>query len=162
MKKGDSKGVLHAEDAEDPIFFGEYEHSVDSQRRIAIPSSWRSKGSPSRFVLLRGHDSIHLIPLRSFRRDVYEKMRKVTFADKEASRALAKLASQAQECECDGQGRISVPQRLMETAGIGDQAVLVGALNSAQIWSAKRWKEVRDAESNDLDVIRRISEGGQI
>jgi len=139
------------------FFFGEYEHSVDSQRRVAIPKNWREKGESSKFVLLRGHDAIQLIPSETFR-DIFEKLKKVSFANKEASRALAQLGSQGQECECDSQGRISISQRLMEYAGINDQVVLVGALSTGQIWAKEKWDRERGSDENLLDIIQKITE----
>lgn len=152
------KSSEHSNEDQEIFFFGEYEHSVDSQRRIAIPKSWRAKNGNTKFVLLHGHDAIQIIPYEVFKRDIYEKMRKISFADREGQKALALLASQAQECECDAQGRIAIPQKLMELNGIKEQAILVGALSTAQIWAKEKWEKVSKEGANALDVIHAITE----
>ena len=140
------------------FFFGEYSHSIDSQRRVAIPKNWRAKGSNLRFFLLPGrHKALQLIPFNSFK-EIFEKIRKISFADPKASLALAKLGSMAQECECDSQGRIAISPRLMEEADLSDYAIMVGAISTAQIYSPDNWKKIAESDESALDVVQKIME----
>jgi MraZ protein len=139
------------------IFFGEYIHSIDPQRRVAVPKTWRIKGVENKFYLLPGrHKSLQIIPIDVFG-GLLDKIRGVSFADPSASVALGQLGSMAQECECDGQGRIGIPQRLMDYAGLGEKAVLVGALSTAQIWSEESWRKVQGSDEQVLDVIQKLT-----
>ena len=123
-------------------FTGEYEHILDSQRRIAIPTSWRVKGVDNIFYLLPGrHGALQVVPQVVFN-ELLVKARKVSFADPGASLALARLGAMAQECRCDSQGRIPVPQRLIDYADLKDNAVMVGALTTIQIWSPEKWMNI--------------------
>lgn len=145
-------------DSEFVTFTGEYEHTLDSQRRISIPTCWREKGKDNIFFLLPGrHGALQVIPYIAFK-ELLLKARKVSFADSAASLALARLGSMAQECKCDKQGRIPIPQRLLDYAKLGDVAVMVGALTSIQIWSPEEWLNYRAADENVLDEIQKISE----
>ena len=139
-------------------FTGECEHTLDTQRRVAIPTRWRSKEGGDVFFMLPGrHGALQLIPEEVFA-DLLEKARKTSFADPSASLALARLGAMAQECRCDKQGRIPVPSRLLEYAKLDDSVVMVGALTTIQIWSPERWKEFRMADDAVLDEIQRIGE----
>lgn len=147
---------------EDSVFFqsftGEYEHALDSQRRIAIPTCWRQKESENIFFLLPGrHGALQAIPYIAFR-ELLVKARKVSFADPSASLALARLGAMAQECKCDKQGRIPIPQRLIDYAGLKDAVVMVGALTTIQIWSPEQWNRFRTADETVLDEIQKIGE----
>lgn len=143
---------------EDNFFFGEFEHSLDSQRRIAIPSNWR-KEKKTKFILLQGrHNALQLIPPNIFN-DFIAKIRKVSFADAASALALVRIGSVGQECECDSQGRISVPQKLIDQSGLKNQVVLVGAVTTIQIWSKDNWNLFQKSDQNDvLDAIQKISE----
>lgn len=139
-------------------FTGEYEHALDPQRRIAIPTCWRQKGADNVFYLLPGrHGALQAIPAVAFQ-DLIHKARKVSFADPSASLALARLGSMAQECRCDKQGRIPVPQRLIEYAGLKDAVIMVGALTTIQLWTPEKWDKFRMADETVLDEIQKIGE----
>ncbi len=138
-------------------FFGEFTHALDSQRRLAIPSEWRSKEEDSRFILLPGRDSLMMVPFESFR-DFLKKVQKVSFANRKAQLALAQIGARVQECSCDKQGRIKISQKLLDPYGITDQAVLVGAFTSIQMWNPKTWTSHQDGADNCLDELQRISE----
>ena len=139
-------------------YTGEYEHTLDAQHRIAIPTCWRKKGEENIFFLLPGrHGALQLIPEESFN-ELLQKARKVSFADSAASLALARLGAMAQECRCDKQGRFKIPQRLLDFSGLKDSAVMVGALTTVQIWAPEKWAEFRTADESVLDEIQKIGE----
>ena len=141
------------------VFLGEFIHSFDSQRRITIPSEWRgSKNRKTSFYLLPGRrKTIQMLPAASFE-EVLSKIRKVSFADAEASLALARIGRMAQSCQCDAQGRIQISPNLYSYAELSGNAVLVGAINVIQIWSEKNWAKFGGTDEQVLDVIQKINE----
>lgn len=139
-------------------FTGEFEHTLDSQRRIAIPTCWRQKGADNVFYLLPGrHGALQAIPAVSFQ-DLLKKAQKTSFADSSASLALARLGAMTQECRCDKQGRIPLPQRLIDYAELEDAVIMVGALTNIQLWSPEKWEKYRMADETVLDEIQKLSE----
>ena len=139
-------------------YMGEFEHSLDAQRRMAIPTCWRRKDGENIFYLLPGrHNALQLIPSESFQ-ELLVKARKVSFADADASLALARLGAMAQECKCDKQGRFSIPQNLLEYSGLNEAAVMIGALTTIQIWSPENWNKHRTSDQSVLDEIQKIGE----
>ena len=87
------------------------------------------------------------------------KFKKISFADPAASLASARLGSSGQECECDKQGRIQIPQKLIEQSGLKNQVVMIGSLTTIQIWSKENWSLFQKSDQNDvLDVIQKIGE----
>ncbi|OPZ31210.1 MAG: cell division protein MraZ [Lentisphaerae bacterium ADurb.BinA184] len=140
-------------------FFGEYECAVDGQRRILLPSAWRAeKPSEDHFFLLPGRDkSLQLVPGEMFV-ELLQQLRRVSFADRDASRALAALGSRAQECRCDRQGRFAIGPRLLTHAGLTGRVVLVGAVTTVQLWAPEAWASVGTDDETGLDVIRNIQQ----
>lgn len=142
--------------AEELYFSNEFEHSLDSQGRIAIPRQWRRKDGENRFFLAPGRDNILLlIPFETFK-DFLDKARRISFANAKMSLALARFGSKGQDCKCDKQGRVPIPQRLMDYAGLENHVVLVGAITHVQIWQPARWSGMQGDEESCFDILEEI------
>ena len=144
------------------LFVGEFLHTIDPQRRIAIPKDWRAKDVENKFYMLPGrHNSLQLMTNEAFN-ILAQKLRKVSIADPKASIALAKLGSSARVCICDKQGRIPINEKLLEYSQIkkGEEIdsdlILVGAFNSIQIWSKENWNKQQMSDGEMLDVLQKI------
>ena len=147
-------------EADEPIFLGEFEHSLDTQRRIAIPSAWRSKDGENRFVVVPGRNRIlQMIPFVTFKENFLDKAKKVSPASAEGTLALARFASKAQECRCDKQGRIQINQSLLDYAGFSGNVMLIGAVWQAQLWDLDAWKLNQSKAGADdyFDELEKIS-----
>lgn len=148
--------------AQEITFTGEFVHSLDGQRRVAVPRQWRVEGL--KYYLLPGRDGIlQLIPEYYFK-DFLSKVRKVSLTNAKLGRALALLGSRAQECTCDKQGRIALSVKLKEHAGLDGELVMVGAFTHAQIWSKASWDKQSEETDDVLDVIDGLfaDEGGDL
>lgn len=122
------------------MFVGTFEHSLDDKGRIVLPSTFRShladKGFLSQFDGCLGlwtEDGFHEVSSR-----LKDKIRE-GLAPQEALRAFS---ANAHEVRPDAQGRITIPQRLRDFAGLGRDAVVIGAIDRIEIWDAARWAEV--------------------
>ncbi len=140
-------------------FLGMYDKTIDTQRRIALPRPWRqSEQGGDQFVLLPGRTGcLQLIPGAMFA-TLFEKLRQVSFADREAGIALASLAAVAQMVVCDSQGRIQLTGKLMEMANLDKNSVLVGAFTSIQIWAPEAWKASQMDTEKCLDALQALQE----
>ncbi len=146
------------------LYVGEFTHAIDNQRRVAIPSEWRSKGEDNRFYVLPGrHSALQLMPYHVFK-DMTDKLKKVSIADPKASLTLAKLGARSKECNPDKQGRIHIPDQLLEYAEIkrgseiDNELVLAGSFSRIQIWSKSNWNKFQVTDDELLNVIQSIEE----
>jgi len=120
------------------FFFGEYEHALDSQNRIAIPSEWRT-GEPLRLILLPGRDKdLLLFPFETFR-EFLLRARRLSLANREAQLALAKIGARARDCRCDKQGRIKLDRAMLDSIGVKTQLKLIGALTHIKLCAPEVW-----------------------
>lgn len=143
--------------AEPTFFLGEYEHTLDTQRRVAIPAAWRGC---SRFVLLPSRDhAIQMMSVDTFREMVLDKTRKLSLGNVEDARNLARLGSRAQECVCDKQGRIQIGQQLASHAGLKDKVALVGSVSMILLYSPEVWSRMQQENGEDAcyDVLEKLS-----
>ena len=140
------------------FYLNEFEHALDKQGRVSIPSAWRSADGSARFVLLPSSDaSLKLMPHALFNEMIAEKVKKISLGDNTAAGELAVLGSSSQECICDKQGRIQIGQKLLEHAGIRDKVSLIGAIAYIQIWSPERWENKKSGTADCYEVLGKLS-----
>jgi len=141
------------------LFLGEYENIVDKQRRVSLPKIWRStEHTQNKFVLFPGRNkSIQMLTMGDFGKMV-QKLKSSSFANADASRALAVIGANSQMISCDKQGRFQINEKLMIHANIENRVVLVGAMTDIQIYSPNVWQELHMNSGDCLDVIQGIQE----
>jgi MraZ protein len=143
----------------DQLYLGEFDHSVDSQRRVAIPRTWRSTSEKrTRLVILPGRDKTLLAVSPEKAKEMLKKLTAGSFANRNVSKALAMIGSYAVDCTCDKQGRIALSRKLMDYAGINEHVVFVGSFDSIQIWSKELWDQQQFDVDDILDVIQDLQE----
>jgi MraZ protein len=75
--------------------------------------------------------------------EMESKLREAGSSSRDARNFVRHVAASAHPDEVDKQGRISVPQRLRDVAGITKEVVVIGALNRGELWSPERWEQAK-------------------
>lgn len=125
------------------MFYGEYDHSLDSKSRLIIPSKFREvfkEHSIGKFVLTRGLDRCLFVFTEDIWKEQEKKFKEMPFTKQESRQFNRLYFSGASEAECDKQGRILIPSYLKEYAHIADHVMIVGVSDRFEIWSYDRWK----------------------
>ena len=144
---------------DDIDFLGEFEFTLDPQRRLAIPSEWHSStpGQDCYFVFPGLARS--LVLMSSF---LYGKIRdgigKVSFADP-AYPKVADIARLGKKCVCDKAGRVSLSQALLDYAELQtkQKVLLIGAFASARILNPVIWGQAEHWSPDEcLAAMREI------
>ena len=133
------------------MFMGEYLHTVDAKGRIIIPSKFR-EDLGEEFVITQGLDGCLFAYPNSEWQTFIEKLKTLP-GTKEARQLQRYFMAGAAECQADKQGRILIPIRLRESAGLDKDIVFVGVLNKIEIWNKERWDK-----NNDYDDVDSIAE----
>lgn len=145
----------------DYLFFGEYDHSVDSQCRVALPSDWRKEG-PDRFVLIPGRGkALILLPAADFT-GMLHKARAQAVANPAIQLAFARIGAAARQCRPDKQGRISIERPMLDGIGVKDTLKMVGALSHIRLSAPENWPPPGEGESFDssLDELDKLASTG--
>src|ERR1700690_405841 len=114
-------------------FKGEYSHSVDGKGRIAIPARFRAKIERGA-VLTRGIDPCLLVYTAETWEQKSAALEASALTPAQRRRVERQMYSQAQDVELDAQGRVLIPLKLRQFAGITGEAVIVGARDRFEIW----------------------------
>ena len=140
------------------ILSGNCEYKLDSQHRVAVPSDWRTQSPSGCFVLIPGRDQT----LQLYTEEVYDerigaKLNSLSVSNPADLKKLRQLGARTFKLQCDKQGRIQIPQILMDFAQLKDTVAFIASGNFGQIMDGARWKAEFEAfnETGDsfLDVL---------
>lgn len=120
-------------------FIGEFEHSIDGKNRVILPSPIRSLlDDNQRLILMPGYETcLYLLTYERWRK----KLTSEEFQDDAPdSRRLRRVfAAMASEANIDGQGRLVIPEKLKERAGIENSVTVVGNFDRVELWDPEEW-----------------------
>jgi MraZ protein len=149
-------------------FLGEYDCKLDAKARFSMPSGLRKQISPEakeKFVLNRGFENcLALYPLNEWQKISAEINQLNMFVKK--NREFARYFYRgASELELDGAGRLLLPKRMCEYAGIDKEIILSAWSNKIEIWSKEKFEALLKDEPADFsslaeDVMGKIKQGG--
>lgn len=130
------------------MFVGTFEHSLDDKGRVVLPAKFRDRlagtGFLSQFDVCLG-----LWTEEGFN-EVAQRLTDQVRLGNASQDAMRAFAANAHEVHPDSQGRITIPQRLREIAGLGSEVVVNGAIGRIEIWDANRWNSSGVAEGQSL------------
>jgi transcriptional regulator MraZ len=138
------------------VFVGMFEHSLDDKGRVVLPSTFRSHLAERGFIS-QYESCLGLWTPEEFA-NVAERLTGKVREGKASQYALRAFSANAHEVRPDSQGRIVIPQRLRDYAGLQREVAIIGALDRIEIWDAARWADV-SAES-DQSLTDAVSELG--
>ena len=134
------------------MFFGEFEHNIDSKGRLTIPSRFKEELAGG-IVITRGLDGC----LWGFTRDewktVSEKIASLTMTSAEARRFTRFMFSSASESIPDRNGRVIIPAKLLQYANITREVVVAGVMNKIEIWHPDTWNEEQNLATEDPEAL---------
>ena len=99
------------------MLLGEFKHAIDTKGRLIVPAKFRSDLG-ERFIVTRGLDGcLFGYPADEWAK-VEEKLSQLPMAKRDARKFTRFFYSAATECTIDKQGRINLPQNLIDYADI--------------------------------------------
>ena len=125
---------------EAPRFIGIHEHNLDPKGRLTLPAQLRRDLGQSCVVSKSQFSDPCLTIWRS--QDFNEFSDRYLNADLEdvaARRRLRFWSSEAFMGEIDATGRLAIPQRLRDYANLTKDVLVVGALQTIELWSVEAW-----------------------
>ncbi len=134
------------------MFIGEYNHSIDSKGRLAIPAKFRSqlKGGA---VVTRGLDNcLFLYPKKQWI-ELADKLSKLPIS-KSNTRAFSRLMlAGAMDVDFDNQGRIMIPEYLRKFSGLSKKAVVTGLYDRLEVWDETKWNKYKTSTEKKSNSI---------
>ena len=139
-------------------FLGEFDHTLDDKGRLIVPSKFRN-ALGDKFYALQSLNakSIWLMPEAVFESFIGKVSGGIPKTDIKGQSWLRQLTSSVWEFQAEHQGRVLIPQKLRERAGILDPKVkIVGADDHIEIWSAALWIEQAPEQDEFLEQTKAV------
>lgn len=115
---------------------GEYSHVIDAKGRLFIPAKFREELGYT-FVITKGlSHCLSVYPMEEW--EQFEQKINALPTKQARSLQLFFIAS-AQDCELDAQGRVLIPQKLRDYAGLSKNTVIAGMTDHIEIWDENEW-----------------------
>ncbi|SIT67873.1 MraZ protein [Edaphobacillus lindanitolerans] len=145
-------GTLSLRCGVNPMFMGEYQHTVDSKGRIIIPAKFREHLEDG-FVVTRGLDQcLFAYPMDEWKR-LEEKLKALPVTKKDARAFTRFFFSGATEVELDKQGRVNIPATLLGYAGLEKDCIVLGVSSRIEIWSKTAWEDYFEESEESFNEI---------
>jgi MraZ protein len=133
------------------LFLSTFVNKVDRKGRVSVPATFRAALAGQTFNGIVAFRSFKLPTVEGSGIDRLEEMSARLDGLEQFSEEYDNLASifaDTQQLPFDGEGRIVLPESLVEHAGIGEAAAFVGLGRTFQIWEPEAFKrhqaEIRD------------------
>jgi MraZ protein len=134
------------------VFRGAFDYTLDAKNRLTVPAKFRAALSEG-LVLAKGFDPCVAIwrpaEYEQFLAAALEGVNPIAGKRRQLERFL--LANSF-DSELDGTGRVGMPPKLMEHAGLAKEVVVMGAGNRVEVWDRAAWS------AYDADLTAEISD----
>lgn len=135
---------------------GQYTHTIDAKGRLFIPAKLREELGGT-FHVTVGQDHCLSVYSDESWNAVMDKLKAMNYSDVKRLRPMFALAA---DCEPDAQGRILLPIKLRQYAGLEKDVVVTGSFDRVEIWNAQRWAEIESAAFADGSLELAMAEMG--
>jgi MraZ protein len=132
-----------------PMLLGQYSFTLDIKGRLTMPSRFREE-LPDKLIITKGFDQcVAVYPIQVWR-TLTQKISELPLTDYRGRELRRLLFSEAVDFELDKQGRMLIPDRLREFAGLelSSEVLIVGLETIIELWNPQTW-EVKDSQRRE-------------
>jgi MraZ protein len=139
------------------MFFGEFEYRLDEKGRFPLPPRFRPLVKDG-LVLTRGIEKcVTAYPVAEWKKLAQEVTGGNAISRAKQRRLNRALFASAFLIHPDGQGRVTIPPKLKDGAGISDEVIVAGANNYLEFWEPSDWQtEQAEAQDQAWQIIESI------
>ena len=124
------------------MFLGEYRHTLDDKGRITLPAKYRPQLS-SGLVLTAGIDRCVLVYSGEEFNRLAERVTALPLTGHDAATLRRLLFGNAFDASLDKQGRVVLPEKLRQHAGIQADVVVAGVGKFVELWGPEEWERAQ-------------------
>ena len=140
--------------ADSTIYNGQFRHGVDTKRRIQVPARWRPSNPEIELTVLvwRKHEAgacLRVLPPERMA-DLLAHINGLPNGHPDKAVLKRNFGSNSIQVSVDKAGRFCLPEKMAADAGIEKEAVMVGLLDSFEIWEPRRFSVADAADQTRL------------
>jgi len=139
------------------MLLGEYDHTLDDKNRLTLPAKLREQLGDE-VVITRGLDGCLFVYSKAAFAVLAHRVGSLDPFDPNARTMQRYFFTGSPLSELDRQGRLVVPAKLLESAGISREVTVTGMFDHLEIWDRATWREkLAQAEGSAEDVAERLA-----
>lgn len=128
-------------------FIGDYSCKVDVKGRIILPMAFKkqmSAAAADRFVVRKGifDKCLDLYSMEEWNKELEKIRSRLNPYNKEHSEFMRIFFKSTAELELDSSNRLLIPKRMLESAGIEKDVVLLGKDRCIEIWAEEVYAQI--------------------
>jgi len=142
------------------MFIGEYRHTIDTKKRLALPAKFRKELGKT-IIITRGLDNCLVIYPSKEWQVMSDKLGKLPASQLEARGFARIMLSGAMAVDLDRLGRILIPEYLKEYASLKKNVVICGLYNRLEVWDELSWETYKKKVEKEVgDFAAKLKELG--
>ena len=142
------------------MLIGEYKHTIDTKKRLALPSKFRRKLGGS-VIVTKGLESCLVVYTEKEWKTMSDKLGKLPTSQIEARGFARIMLAGAMLLDIDSLGRVLIPDYLKSYAKLKKDVVVCGLFNRLEIWDSKNWEEYRGkTEEKFAELASKLVDSG--
>lgn len=132
--------------------------TMDSKRRIAIPTKYRASMGKSVVITRHLDGCLSMYPLKLWEKgETQAQQLNKRLGISKRHRKISRFLTVGDQIDLDASGRVVIPEHLSQFADLNETIVFVGTEEGFQVWSQTRWEsdgmpsveDVRDIAESD-------------
>ncbi len=121
------------------MFIGRYYHHLEDKGRISLPKTFREQ--VTEWIVTRGLDGgLFVFPKAEYQQQL-QQIATSTFTKQSHRDFVRLMTNEAREIQADSQGRVQLPEYLIEFAHLEKQVVIVGSYSWIEVWDQERYHQ---------------------
>jgi transcriptional regulator MraZ len=141
-------------------FRGQFEHNLDPKDRLTVPSKWRAALADG-VILVKGLEpSVWVFSPEGFEKFKAQFVGETNPLGRKGRMIRHHFAGLAFDDKLDSAGRVRVPKKLQQHAGLSEgECVVLGSEDWFEIWNSERWAAYeKEMDSEIAEVAENLSE----
>ena len=118
---------------------GEHHYQMDPKGRISLPGKFREALRAGAHLTLGQEGCLYAFPQEDWEREK-QRVEERALANPTSRGYTRVFFGNAERVDLDTQGRLVVPRRLREKAGLARDVAVVGVSDRLEIWSRPEWE----------------------
>jgi MraZ protein len=136
------------------LLTGTHPRTLDDKNRLTLPKRVREQlGEPKTLFVTPGPDQCLWLYSQDGLEQLAGKLDETPATDAEARVFRRLYFAQTEAVDVDRNGRVLVPERLVQFAGLGHEVVLIGVRDHLELWDGGRWQTYLEQNASRFDAV---------
>jgi len=136
------------------LLTGTHPRTLDDKKRMALPKRVREQlEDPAKLFITPGPDQCLWLYSETGLEQLAGKLDQAPATDAEARVFRRLYFAQTEAVDMDRTGRILIPERLVQFAGLQHEVILIGVRDHLELWDGQRWQRYLAENAPRFDAV---------